>query len=80
MPKVTQIRGLPDDAHEALVRAAEVRGMSLTRYVRSELEAVARRSEAARLNADVVWATKQALTGQVDRAAILDAVARDRRT
>ena len=51
--KVIRIRGLPDDVHAALVSAAEARGMSLTAYVRTELEAIARRAEASRSNAEV---------------------------
>ena len=41
MPKMIQVRNVPDDLHRTLkVRAAE-RGMSLSDYVLSELEAVA---------------------------------------
>ena len=79
MAKVIQIRGLPDDAHAALLSAAEARGMSLTAYVRKELEAIARRAEVARRNAQVINEAKAAIGSPVDRAAIHAALAEDRR-
>ncbi|MFT3901336.1 MAG: hypothetical protein QM728_13970 [Gordonia sp. (in: high G+C Gram-positive bacteria)] len=54
MSKVIQIRGLSDEAHAALVRAAQSRGVSLTSYVRGELEAIARRADVAQHNAEVI--------------------------
>ena len=42
MPKMIQIRNVPDDVHRTLkVRAAEA-GMSLSDYLREELERVAK--------------------------------------
>lgn len=74
-----QIRGLSDEVHEALVRAADAQGMSLTRYVRRELEAVAARAETARHNATVISATRSAVGTTVSRDDILAALDEERR-
>lgn len=42
MAKVIHIRDVPDDVHAALTEAAEARGLSLTKYLRQQLEEVAR--------------------------------------
>lgn len=42
MPKVIQIRGVPDDVHAELVRRAEAAGLSLSRFVLRELELTSR--------------------------------------
>lgn len=47
MSKVLQIRGVPDDVHEALTRQADHEGTSLNRYLLSELKHLARRGENA---------------------------------
>lgn len=61
MPKVIQVRDLPDETHEKLVQAAAARGLSLTRYIRAELEALAGREAAARHNAEVIRKTQAAI-------------------
>lgn len=42
MPKVIQIRDVPDDVHAALSRQAEAAGLSLSRYALRELEQLSR--------------------------------------
>lgn len=79
MTKVLQIRGLSSETHDALARAAAAEGLSLTRYVRRELDALASRAELARRNSDIVWATKKAVGTTVRRALIQEALATDRR-
>jgi plasmid stability protein len=74
MPRVIQIRDVPDEVHSALTAAAAARGMSLSRFARGELEAAARRAQVARENADVVRRTKAAVGRRVDREAILAAI------
>lgn len=71
MPKVIQIRDVPDAVRDALAEAAEAEGLSLTRYVRRELEHLAQRSQRVRENAAVVRRTQQQLGARVDRALIL---------
>lgn len=42
MPRVGQIRDVPDDVHDALRDAAEARGLSLTKYMLGEVERLAK--------------------------------------
>jgi hypothetical protein len=44
MPKVIQIRDVPNEVRDALAEAADAEGLWLTGYVRRELEHLARRS------------------------------------
>ena len=71
MPKVIQIRDVPDDVRDALAEAADAEGMSLSGYVRRELEHVARRSLRVRDNAAVARRTQHQVGAHVDRALIL---------
>jgi hypothetical protein len=74
MTKVIQIRDVPDDVRDALAEAASSEGLSLTGYVRRELEIVARRTQRARENTATVEATKKRVRGAVDRDAIIAAL------
>lgn len=74
MPKVIQIRDVPDEVHEALADAAEAQGLSLTKYMLRELEHLATRAQIVHNNARVIRETQAKLQGQVDRNAILDAI------
>jgi hypothetical protein len=73
--KVIQIRGVPDDVHAAITRAADERGVSLTSYIKAELAHLAERPAIVRHNAEVVRRTKQRVRGNVDRSAIQSALA-----
>lgn len=72
--KVIQIRDVPDDVRDALADAAQAEGLSLTAYVRRELEHVARRAQRVRANAAVVRQTQSQVGGRVDRDTILSAL------
>lgn len=74
MPRVIQIRDVPDEVHEALTVAAEAQGLSLTRYMLRELEHLAKRSETVHANADVIRQTQARVRGHVDRDTILGAL------
>lgn len=74
MAKVIQIRDVPDDVRDALAAAASSEGLSLTGYVRRELETVARRTQRARENAATVEETRARVGGAVDRDVILSAL------
>lgn len=74
VPRVIQIRDVPDDVHDALTVAAEAQGLSLTRFMLRELEHLARRTQAVQANAAVVRQTQAKVRGHVDRDAILDAL------
>jgi hypothetical protein len=69
--KVIQIRDVPDEVREALAEAADAEGLSLTKYVRRELEHLARRSQRVRDNAAVVRRTQEQVGARVDRDLIL---------
>lgn len=74
MPRVIQIRGVPDDVHQALAKAAEAEKLSLNRYILRELEHLAHRAEIVELNARVVTETKARTRTKVAREAILHAL------
>ena len=69
--RVIQIRGVPDDVHDALADAAQAQGLSLTRYMLRELEHLAKRSETVQANATVIRQTQAKVRGHVDRDTIL---------
>ncbi|TWP37248.1 FitA-like ribbon-helix-helix domain-containing protein [Leekyejoonella antrihumi] len=71
MSKVLQIRGVPDEVHDALAQAAQAQGLSLTKYVLRELEQLARRPQVVRDNAATIRRTQQMVQGQPDRETIL---------
>ena len=74
VPRVIQIRDVPDDVHDALADAARVDGLSLTRYMLREMEHLARRSQAVQANAAVIRQTQAKVRGHVDRDTILAAL------
>jgi hypothetical protein len=74
VPKVIQIRDVPDEVHEALATAAGKQGLSLTRYMLRELEQLAGRAQAVKDNAAVIRATQAKVKGDIDRATILTAL------
>jgi uncharacterized protein (DUF1778 family) len=74
MPRVIQIRDVPDEVHDALRQAAQARGLSLTRYMLSELQQLATRAQVVHDNATVVRSTQARVRGGVDRKTVLTAV------
>lgn len=71
MSKVMHIRDVPDEVHNALAEAAEAQGLSLTRYVRRELEHLAKRTQVVQDNAAVIRRTQARVQGRPDRDTIL---------
>lgn len=71
MSKVIQIRDVPDEVRDALAEAAEAEGLSMTGYVRRELEHIAGRSRRTSQNADIIRETRAAVGGEVDRETVL---------
>lgn len=71
MPKVMQIRDVPDDVHDALVESARAEGLSLTRYMLRELEHLARLPQVVRDNTAAIRRTQEKVQGRADRTAIL---------
>jgi hypothetical protein len=74
MPKVIQIRDVPDEVHQALAGAAEAQGLSLAKYMLRELEQLARRAQTVQTNAAVIRETQAKVRGRADRDAILAAL------
>jgi hypothetical protein len=74
VPKVIQIRAVPDEVHEALAGAAREQGLSLTKYMLRELEHLARRAQTLKQNAAVIRETQAKVKGDVDRGTILTAL------
>jgi len=74
MSKVIQIRDVPDAVRDALAEAAQAQGLSLTGYVRRELEHLAKRPQVTRDNAAVIRKTQTEVAGRVDRRTILSAL------
>lgn len=74
MPRVIQIRDVPDHVHDELRAVAREEGLSLTRFVRRELEQVAARRRRAEHNARVLLDAQEQIPTRVDRRTILDAL------
>lgn len=74
MPRVIQIRDVPDEVHDALASAATAQGLSLAKYMRRELEQLAKRARAVQHNADVIRDTQAKVRGHADRGTILAAL------
>ncbi|MFD3704741.1 hypothetical protein ACFWUP_16515 [Nocardia sp. NPDC058658] len=71
MPKVIQIREVPDDVHDALVAAAAAEGLSLTRYLLRELNQVARRTQIVQHNSEIIHRTRDEVGASLDRETVL---------
>jgi len=71
MSKVIQIRDVPDDVHGALVDIAEVQGLSLSSYLRREVEHLANRALVVANNMAVIRETQAGIGTATDRALIL---------
>jgi len=74
VPRVIQIREVPDEVHAALASAAGEQGLSLTRYMLRELEQLANRAQAVNNNAAVIRETQAKVRGDLDRGTILRAL------
>lgn len=79
VPKIMQIRDVPDDVHDALSKAAQGQGLSLNRYVLRELEHVARREQVAQENAAIIRRTQAKIRSRPDREVILSVLDDGRR-
>ncbi len=74
MAKVIQIRDVSDDVHDALVAQAEVRGLSLTKFLLGELEHLARRPEAAAHNERVIREVQKKIKSKVTNEDVVEAI------
>jgi hypothetical protein len=74
VPKVIQVRDVPDEVHDALAAEASAQGLSLTRYLLREMGHLARRAQTVRDNASVIRETQAKVGGRVERETILAAL------
>jgi len=74
MSHVIQVRDVPDEVHDALRKAAEARGLSLTRYMLAEMEQLARRAQVVSENTATIRRTQARVGAVVGRETILAAV------
>jgi uncharacterized protein (DUF1778 family) len=79
MPKVLQVRDVPDEVHDALCKAAHGEGLSLTKYVLRELEQVARREQVVQENAAIIRQVQASVRGNSNRDLILSILDEGRR-
>lgn len=71
---VIQVRDVPDGVRDTLAELAATEGLSLSRYVRRELERIALFGNSAEYNLEVVRQTRERVGGSVSRQAILAAL------
>lgn len=69
---------MPNEVRDALAQAASEEGLSLSGYVRRELEHVARRRQTVRDNAAVIRETQSKVAAHVSREAIRSVLDEDR--
>lgn len=79
MSKVIHIRDVPNETHEALTAAARSRGMSLSHFLRTELEDLARRDQQQAENLTTIIETRRQITNRPGRGDLLDAIEDGRR-
>lgn len=72
--KILQVREVSDETYESLSRQADRRGLSLSQYLREELDALARRNESIAHNLRLVREAQTDPGRKVSRAAILAAL------
>jgi hypothetical protein len=74
MGKVVHVRDVPDEVHDKLTGLAEDQGLSLSAFMRREMEHMARRAEAAQRNTEVLRAARKKIRSRVSTAEIVAAV------
>ena len=72
--KVVHVRDVPDEVHDKLTDLAEDQGLSLSAFMRREMEHMARRAEAAHRNTEVVKAARNKIRSRVPTEEIVAAV------
>lgn len=78
MSKVIHIRDVPQEVHEALTSAASRRGMSLSAFLRAELEELADRDVRAEENIETIRTTSGRIDRRPSREEILKAIGEGR--
>jgi len=73
MPKMIQVRNVPDDVHRTLKARAAAAGMSLSDYVMRDLKEAAARPSLEEIDARVTTRGRSALRSQTVLAALGEA-------
>lgn len=73
MPKMIQVRNVPDHVHRTLKARAAAAGMSLSDYVKRDLEEAAARPSLAEIDARVTARGKSGLRSATTLAALREA-------
>jgi len=74
MGKVVHVRDVPDEVHDKLTVLAENQGLSLSAFMRREMEHSACRAEAAHRNTEVMKAARKRIRSRVPTEEIVAAV------
>ncbi len=74
MGKVVHVRDVPDEVHDKLTGLAEDQGLSLSAFMRREMEHMAQRAEAAHRNSEIVRAARKKIRSRVPTEEIVAAV------
>jgi hypothetical protein len=74
MGKVVHVRDVPDEVHDKLTGLAEDQGLSLSAFMRREMEHMARRAEAAQRNTEILRAARRKIRSRVSTEEIVAAV------
>jgi hypothetical protein len=74
MGKVVHVRDVPDEVHDKLTGLAGEQGLSLSAFMRREMEHMARRAEAAQRNTEILRAARKKIRSRVPTKEIVAAV------
>ncbi len=74
MGKVVHVRDVPDEVHDKLSDLAAGQGLSLSAFMRREMEHIALRPEAAHRNTELVRAARKKIRSRVSTEEIVAAV------
>jgi plasmid stability protein len=74
MGKVVHVRDVPDEVHEKLSGLAGEHGLSLSAFMRKEMEHMARRAEVAQRNTEIIKAAREKILSRVPTEEIVAAV------
>ena len=73
MPKMIQVRNVPDDVHKVLKARAAAAGMSLSNYVKRDLEDAAKRPSLEEIDARIASRGRSGLRTETILAALREA-------
>lgn len=72
--RVIHVRDVPDEVHDKLSSLAGEHGLSLSAFMRQEMEHMARRAEAAHRNLEIIRTARKTIRSRVPTEEIVAAV------